>query len=155
MTEQQLSDSEIDYRLALRTAARNYNRTLVASAVIAVGGFIGLAVTVGLDAGILFVVGVGLGIVNSQLVQRSLARAVTSGHTDRKAIGFGVLRRLSLITVVALLIAFVYQPYGWMVFAGLTIFQMLIMATVLGGLARQVRQARHSAVSGHGAVGPT
>lgn len=149
MTETRLTDQEIDYRLALRSAARNYNRTLVASAVIAVGGLVALAVTVGLDAGVLFVVGVGLGVVNSQLVQRSLARAVTSGHTDRKAIGFGVLRRLSLVTLVAVLIAFVYQPYGWMVFAGLTVFQMLIMATVLGGLARQVRQARQSA------VGPT
>lgn len=149
MTEHHLTDQEIDYKLALRTAARNYNRTLVASAVVAGGGFVALAIWVGLDAAVLFVVGVGLGVVNSQLVQRSLARAVTSGHTDRKAIGFGVLRRLSLVTAVAVLIAFVYQPYGWVVFAGLTVFQMLIMATVLGGLARQVRQVRHSA------VGPT
>jgi hypothetical protein len=141
MTKPPLSDREIDYKLALRSAARNYNRTLVMAAVLAVVGFLVLTLAGAFAAGVLFVVGLALGVLNSQLVQRSLVTAVTMGNTDRKAIGFGVLKRLSLVTAIAVVIAFAYQPNGWVVFVGLTAFQMLIMVTVFGGLARQVRRA--------------
>lgn len=141
MTKPPLSDREIDYKLALRSAARNYNRTLVMAAVLGVVGFAVLTLTGSFAAGVLFVVGLGLGVVNSQLVQRSLVAAVTTGDTDRKAIGLGVLKRLSLVTAIAVVIAFAYEPDGWVVFVGLTAFQMLIMITVFGGLARQVRRA--------------
>lgn len=140
MNDQQLTDAEIDYRLALRSAGRNYNRTLVMSAVVAVAGFVALTFLVGVGAGVLFVVGIGLGVLNSQLVQRSLARAVTGGHLQRKAVAFGVVRRLSLVTLIAVAIAFLYQPVGWLVFMGLTVFQLLIMVMVFAGLARQVRR---------------
>jgi hypothetical protein len=141
MTTSPPTDHEIDYKLALRSAARNYNRTLVMAAALAVAGFLVLTLTGSFSAGVLFVVGIGLGVVNSQLVQRSLVTAVTIGTTDRKAIGLGVLKRLSLVTAVAVVIAFAYQPNGWVVFVGLTAFQLLIMIMVFGGLARQVRRA--------------
>jgi hypothetical protein len=141
MSTEHLSDQEIDYRLALRSAARNYSKSLVLSAAIAVVGLVGLWITVSIDAGILFCVGIGLGVLNSQLVQRSLVRAVTDGRTDRKAISFGVLKRLSLITLLAVGIAVLYRPIGLLVFIGLMVFQMLSLATVLGGLARQVRRS--------------
>jgi hypothetical protein len=140
MSTQGLSDKEIDYQLALRSAARNYNRTLVMTAVLAVVGLVALALTVSLDAGFLFCFGLGLGVLNSRMVQRSLARAVTEGTADRKAISFGVVRRLGLITGLAVIIAFVYRPYGWVVFIGIMVFQMLNLFTVLGTLARQVRR---------------
>jgi hypothetical protein len=139
MSTQHLSDKEIDYKLALRSAARNYNKSLLISAILGVVGLVVLSLTVSLDAGILFCVGLGLGVLNSQLVQRSLVRAVTDGRSDRKTISFGVLRRLSLITLVAVGIAVLYRPEGLLVFIGLMIFQMISLATVLGGLARQVR----------------
>ena len=74
------------------------------------------------------------------MVQRSLVRAVTRarrphGHT------LGVLRRLALITALAAGLAYFYRPDGWLVFVGLMIFQMLTIATVLGGLARQVKRS--------------
>lgn len=136
-----LTDKEIDYKLALRSAARNYNKSLVLSAVVAAVGLVVLSLTLSLDAGILFCAGIGLGVLNSQMVQRSLVKAVTEGRADRKAISFGVLRRLSLITALAVGIAVLYQPTGLLVFIGLMIFQMLSLATVLGGLARQVRRS--------------
>jgi hypothetical protein len=141
MSTEHLSDQEIDYRLALRSAARNYSKSLVLSAAIGLVGLVVLWITVSIDAGILFCVGIGLGVLNSQLVQRSLVRAVTDGRTDRKAISFGVLKRLALITLLAVGIAVLYQPTGLLVFIGLMVFQMLSLATVLGGLARQVRRS--------------
>jgi len=134
-----MSDREIDYQLALRSAARNYNKTLVMAAVLAVVGLVVLALAVSLQAGVMFVVGLVLGVVNSQMVQRSLVRAVTDGQSDRRSITLGVLKRLSLITGVAVLVAVFYPPYGWLVFIGLMVFQMLTLATVLATLARQVR----------------
>jgi hypothetical protein len=139
MSTEHLTEKEIDYKLALRSAARNYNKSLLVSAILAVVGFVVLSLTVSLDAGILFCVGLGLGVLNSQLVQRSLVRAVTDGRSDRKTISFGVLRRLSLITVLAVGIAVLYRPEGLLVFIGLMVFQMVSLATVLAGLARQVR----------------
>jgi len=141
MSTEPITDKEIDYQLALRSAARNYNRSLLISAIVGLIGFVVLWLTVSLDAGILFCVGLGLGVLNSQLVQRSLVRAVTDGRSDRKTISFGVLRRLSLITLLAVGIAVLYRPEGLLVFIGLMIFQMISLATVLGGLARQVRGA--------------
>jgi hypothetical protein len=38
-------------------------------------------------------------------------------------------------------LAYFYRPDGWLVFVGLMIFQMLTIATVLGGLARQVKRS--------------
>jgi hypothetical protein len=139
MSTEHLTDKEIDYKLALRSAARNYNKSLLISAIVGVIGFVVLLLTVSLDGGILFCVGLGLGVLNSQMVQRSLVRAVTDGRSDRKSISFGVLRRLSLITLLAVGIAVIYRPEGLLVFIGLMIFQMISLATVLGGLARQVR----------------
>lgn len=141
MTGHPLSDGEIDYRMALRSAARNYNRTLVIAAVLAVAGFIAITLAVGADGGVLFVVGVALGALNSHLVARSLARAVSSETVNRKAIAGGALRRLMVVTAVAVALAFLYQPDGWLVFMGLTVFQLLIMVTFFAGLARQVRRA--------------
>jgi len=141
MSTEPITDKEIDYQLALRSAARNYNKSLLISAIVGLIGFVVLWLTVSLDAGILFCVGLGLGVLNSQMVQRSLVRAVTDGRSDRKTISFGVLRRLSLITLLAVAIAVLYRPEGLLVFIGLMIFQMISLATVLGGLARQVRGA--------------
>ena len=141
MSTEPITDKEIDYQLALRSAARNYNKSLLISAIVGLIGFVVLLLTVSLDAGILFCVGLGLGVLNSQMVQRSLVRAVTDGRSDRKTISFGVLRRLSLITLLAVGIAVLYRPEGLLVFIGLMIFQMISLATVLGGLARQVRRA--------------
>jgi hypothetical protein len=141
MRGQPLSDSEIDYRMALRSAARNYQRSLLITAGIAAVGLAVLWATVSLQAGVLFCAGLGLGVLNSQMVQRSLVRAVTEGTADRKAITLGVLRRLALITALAAGLAYFYRPDGWLVFVGLMIFQMLTIATVLGGLARQVKRS--------------
>ena len=71
MTNPPLTDKQIDYKLALRSAARNYNRTLILAAAVGVAGFLVLAVTVSLSAGVLFAVGIGLGVVNSQQIGRA------------------------------------------------------------------------------------
>jgi hypothetical protein len=134
-------DTSTDSRDALKAAARKYNYALV---IAAVGGLVSLIVltVAGLfDAGVLVCVGLGLGVVNSQLVQRSLASSVASGEPNRKALTMSMLRRLVVVSAIAFAIALIYQPHGWVVFVGLAAFQLLIMSTVFGGLIREVRRA--------------
>ena len=134
-------DTSTDSRDALNAAARKYNYALI---IAAVGGLVSLVVLAfaGLfGAGVLVCVGLALGVVNSQLVQRSLASSVASGEPNRKALTMSMLRRLVMVSAIAFAIALIYQPHGWVVFVGLAAFQLLIMSTVFGGLIREVRRA--------------
>lgn len=132
--------AEVGAREALNAAARKYNFALA----IAAGGGLASVVVFGIAGhfaiGVMFCVGLGLGVVNSQLVQRSLASSVAAGDPNRKALTFSMLRRLTVVSVIAFAIAIVYRPDGWVVFVGLAAFQLLIMSTVFGGLIREVRR---------------
>jgi hypothetical protein len=134
-------ETSIDSREALLAAARKYNYTLLIAAVGGVVSFVVLAFLGLADAGVLLCVGLGLGILNSHLVQRSLASSVASGEPNRKALTLSMLRRLVIMSAVAFAIALIYQPHGWVVFVGLATFQILVMSTVFSGLIREVRRA--------------
>jgi hypothetical protein len=134
-------DDAVSVKLALRAAARNYNRLLVIAAGLGIVSLLVLAVAGKWVAGVMICIGLGLGIVNSLLVQRSLATAIIAGDPNKRGLAMGVLKRLSVTSLVAFVIALVYQPYGWLVFLGLAVFQMLIMATVFSGLVREVRRS--------------
>jgi hypothetical protein len=135
-----VSETAEGTRDALNAAARKYNYAL---AIAAGGGLLTVIVSAimgSVDVGVLFCVGLGLGVVNSQLVQRSLASSVAAGDPNRKALTLSMLRRLVIVSIIAFAIAIVYQPHGWVVFAGLAAFQLLIMSTVFTGLIREVRR---------------
>jgi hypothetical protein len=121
-------------RQALEQAASKYNKALLIAAVVVLA-FFGNA-----DAGLLLCVGLGLGVVNSMLVQRSLATSIERGEPDRKGLTLGMLKRLVIVSAVAFAIAIVYPPHGWFVFLGLATFQMLVMSMVFGSLVREVRR---------------
>jgi hypothetical protein len=132
--------AEAGAREALNAAARKYNYCLAIAAGCGLASVVVFAIAGHFDIGILFCVGLGLGVVNSQLVQRSLASSVEAGDPDRKALTFSMLRRLIVVSIIAFAIAIIYQPHGWVVFVGLASFQVLIMSTVFGGLIREVRR---------------
>jgi hypothetical protein len=132
--------AEAGAREALNAAARKYNFALAIAAAGGLGSIVAFAIAGNVDIGILFSVGLGLGVVNSHLVQRSLASSVSSGDPNRKALTFSMLRRLIVMSIIAFAIAIAYQPHGWVVFVGLASFQLLIMSTVFGGLIREVRR---------------
>jgi hypothetical protein len=134
-------DDAVGVKLALRDAARNYNRLLVIAAGLGIVSLLVLTVAGKWVAGVMICIGLGLGIVNSLLVQRSLATAIIAGDPNKRGLAMGVLKRLSVTSLVAFVIALAYQPYGWLVFLGLAAFQLLIMATVFSGLVREVRRS--------------
>lgn len=127
-------------RAALNAAARKYNYALAITAAAGLASVVIFGIAGHIDIGILFCVGLSLGVVNSQLVQRSLASSVEAGDPNRKALTFSMLRRLVVVSIVAFAIALIYPPHGWVVFVGLAGFQLLIMGTVFAGLIREVRR---------------
>lgn len=138
------ADTSPGLQQALADAARNYHRALVAAVGIGVAGLLVTALAGNYVAGVLLCVGLALGAVNSSLVQRSLVAFVAKGdpdHPDKRGLMLGVLRRLTLVSAVAFVVAYVYRPTGWVVLLGLALFQLLVMGTVFGGLFREVRRA--------------
>jgi hypothetical protein len=127
-------------RQALEQAASKYNKALLIAAVGGLVALVVLAIFGYADAGVLLCVGLGLGVVNSMLVQRSLATSIERGEPDRKGLTLGMLKRLVIVSAVAFAIAIFYPPHGWFVFLGLATFQMLVMTMVFGSLVREVRR---------------
>ena len=122
---------------ALSSGPGRLARTLVLPAV-AGGVAIAIAALVGHPLiGVFLTLGLALGAVNGLLQERAAARLTPSD--DRSTIIGGSMRRLGLITVVALAIAVLARPLGWVVFIGLAVYQLLTLAAALGAAAKEAR----------------
>ena len=112
---------------------------LIAAAVGAVGllvcGLLGHIVM-----GILGVVGLALGLLNTRLLQRSVAKVIASGNPSKKAVGFSSVQRLMWITAIAVALGIFVRPDGLGVFFGLAVFQVIIIANT----AMPVIKERHN-----------
>jgi uncharacterized protein (DUF58 family) len=85
--------------------------------------------------------GLGLGLLNTLLVQRSAARFAASGDPNKRRFAVSVLARLALITALAVGLALALQPEGLGVFAGLAVFQLLMVFIASAPLVRELRQS--------------
>jgi hypothetical protein len=122
---------------ALTSGPGRLARTLLLPAVLG-GAAIVIAALVGHAlVGVFLTVGLALGAVNGVLQERAAARL--SPGDDRSAIIGGSMRRLGLITVVALGIAVLARPLGWICFIGLAVYQLLTLAAALGVAAKEAR----------------
>jgi hypothetical protein len=85
--------------------------------------------------------GVGLGLLNTVLVQRT-ARRFAAGddpHKKRRSAG-NVLGRLALITLLAVAFAMLIRPDGLGVFLGLAAFQFVMIFAVAVPLLKELRR---------------
>jgi len=89
--------------------------------------------------GLFLVVGVALGTLNMWLAVRSVARFGTSRPSKARFSG-SVLGRLAVITVVALVMAWLVRPAGMAIFAGLALFQVLAIVSSMLPLIKEIRQ---------------
>lgn len=92
-------------------------------------------------AALFFCGGLGLGLLNTSLVQRSAARFAVSGDPNKRRFAVSVLARLSLITALAVGLALALQPEGFGVFAGLAVFQLVMIFIASVPLVRELRQS--------------
>jgi hypothetical protein len=85
--------------------------------------------------------GLGLGLLNTRLVQRSAACFAASGDPSKRRFAVAVLARLALITVLAVGLALALQPDGLGVFAGLAAFQLLMIFMASVPLVKELRRS--------------
>jgi hypothetical protein len=87
--------------------------------------------------GLLITLGLALGAVNGVLAERAGSRLTAAD--DKSTVVAGSMRRLGLITIAALAIAFLARPDGWTVLVGLAVYQLISLAAALGAAAKEAR----------------
>jgi hypothetical protein len=118
--------------------ARGYRNALILAAAlgaIAIG--IGFAVHEPY-VGPFICVGLGLGGYNARKLWSETTALDGTEQNAKTAIMKTSLSRLGIITVFAVLVALVYRQDGWAVFVGLVVFQLVMMALLIGPLRRVV-----------------
>lgn len=76
-------------------------------------------------------VGLGMGIFNFRLIQRSVVKVGQRvDENRRRPLALNTLSRMMLITVVALGLLFVEPPLGFGLLGGLALFQLLLLLNV-------------------------
>ncbi|MGH3253019.1 MAG: hypothetical protein ACRDOI_43345 [Trebonia sp.] len=124
---------------ALADVGRRYRLVLIASPIAGLAGLIVLSVLGYPVAGIALCVGLFMGFINSRMVIAQAAKFTQLENPNKRALTFGVLQRLGVLTAIALLIAFAFRPQGFAVLIGLAAFQLLMMGAATGAMVRQLR----------------
>lgn len=82
--------------------------------------------------GVFFGIGLGLGLLNAVLVQRSVASITADAHPLKRRMALNSATRLLVISAIGLTLAFLFRPLGLGVVFGLALFQVvLVLSTAL------------------------
>ena len=85
-----------------------------------------------LMVGVFFGIGLLLGLLNALLVRRSVESITARDHPLKRSMALNSVSRLAIITMVGLIIAYVFRPAGLGVVFGLALFQvLLVLSTAL------------------------
>ncbi len=126
-------------RPALVDAGRRYRLVLIGCPIAGLTGLIVLSVLGYPVAGIALCAGLLMGFINSRMVIAQAAKFTQLEHPGKRALTFGVLQRLAVLTAIALLIGFAFRPQGFTVLFGLAAFQLLMIGSTASALVRQLR----------------
>ena len=77
--------------------------------------------------GVFFGIGLLLGLLNAILVQRSVESITAKEHPLKSSMALNSASRLAIITILALIIAYVFKPAGLGAMFGLALFQVLLV----------------------------
>jgi ATP synthase I chain len=89
--------------------------------------------------GVFFGVGLLLGLLNGLLVRRSVASITAKEHPLKSSMALNSATRLAIITVVALIIAYVFRPNGLGAMFGLAVFQVLLVVSTAVPIWKKLR----------------
>jgi hypothetical protein len=126
-------------RQGLVDVSRRYRLILIVCPIAGLAALIVLSVLGYPVAGIAFCVGLFMGFINSRLVIAQAAKFTQMENPNKRALAFGVLQRLGVLTAIAILVAFAFRPQGFTVLIGLSVFQLLMMGSTAGLMVRQLR----------------
>ncbi|MBA0049264.1 ATP synthase subunit I [Mycobacterium sp. NPDC050853] len=96
--------------------------------------------------GVFFVTGLGLGLVNALLVRQSAEVITAQDNPSKQKMAINSAARLMVITVLALVIAFVFRPDGLGVFFGVALFQVLLVLTTAVPVWKGIRSVNQAEV---------
>ena len=121
-------------------AASNLRRSMLLAGCFGAVSLVALALTGHLAIGLFVLLGLGLGALNTLLVQRSVVRFAASEAANRKRrFTLSVLGRLGAITLVAGVCAFSVRPDGLGAIAGLAFFQLIMIGGASVPLLKELR----------------
>ncbi|HEV3356728.1 MAG TPA: ATP synthase subunit I [Pseudonocardiaceae bacterium] len=132
----------------MRAAAANVPAAIVLNLrrpVLVSAGFGVIAVVLGaifghIVMGILFCIGLILGVVNARMLQRSVVKVISSENPTRRAMTGASVQRLLIIAAIALALGFFIRPDGLGVFFGLVVFQLIFVAHTLLPVMKERRK---------------
>ncbi len=85
-------------------------------------------------------IGIGLGVLNTWFVMRSVARFTNTESFTKARFSGTVLVRIAAITLLAFACALLFPPYGIAVFGGLALFQLIATVSSALPLIKEIRQ---------------
>jgi dipeptide/tripeptide permease len=106
-----------------------------------------------LMVGVFFGVGLLLGLLNALLVRRSVESITAREHPLKRSMALNSASRLAVITIVALIIAYVFRPAGLGAMFGLALFQVLLVASTALPVWKKLRTGEPAPSSGSEATG--
>ena len=89
--------------------------------------------------GVFFGVGLALGLVNALLVRRAALSITAADHPLKGKMALNSATRLLVITVIALVIAYLFQPLGLGVVIGLAVFQAILVLSTMVPVVQKLR----------------
>jgi hypothetical protein len=101
-----------------------------------------------LMVGVFFGVGLLLGLLNALLVRRSVEAITAREHPLKRSMALNTASRLAIITILALIIAYVFRPAGLGVVFGLALFQVLLVASTALPVWKKLRTGEPAPSSG-------
>ncbi|MGD9622872.1 MAG: ATP synthase subunit I [Mycolicibacterium sp.] len=89
--------------------------------------------------GAFFGIGLGLGLVNALLVRRAVFSITADEHPLKKKMALNSATRVLAISVIGLVIAFLFRPLGLGVLLGLAFFQVLLVLSTSLPVLKKLR----------------
>ncbi|HWS93464.1 MAG TPA: ATP synthase subunit I [Mycobacterium sp.] len=94
-----------------------------------------------LMVGVYFGIGLLLGLLNALMVRRSVESITARDHPLKRSMALNSASRLAVITIIALIIAYVFRPAGLGAMFGLALFQVLLVASTALPVWKKLRTA--------------
>ena len=121
-------------------AVLNLRRPLLIAAAVGAVGLVVCGLFGHIVMGILLIIGLGLGLLNTRLLQRSVVKVISSENPSKTAIGRSSVPRLFFIAGLAIALGIFLKPDGFGVFLGLATFQVIILATTVSPVMKERRK---------------
>ncbi|MGH9090750.1 MAG: ATP synthase subunit I [Acidimicrobiales bacterium] len=112
-------------------------RTMLAALAVGVVGLVGCLLLSAPLVGLGLCLGIGMGIVNFRLIQRSVVKVgQRQEENKRRPLALNTMGRLAVISVIALGLLFVDFDLGLGVVVGLAVFQALLLLNVVRSMLK-------------------